>query len=190
MIRGLDSPDPFWRSACIQGPGLASYGFRVTVGQSTMPKALTEWVKTLFQDEATTTPESVQEFPDETLAACALLLEVTLADHEEQPEEIQALQRAMSKRFSITEETFDALLQATRGKAKDAVSLYEHTRVLNDELDHRAKIDLVELMWDIAHADGELDHYEEHLIRRVAELLYVEHADFILAKLASKQRLG
>jgi uncharacterized tellurite resistance protein B-like protein len=153
-----------------------------------MPKALTDWVKQLFQDESTTAHDSVHTFSDETLAACALLLEVTFADHAEEPEEIKALQRAMAKRFGITDEAFDTLLHATRAQAKDAVSLYEHTRVLNDELDHRAKIDLVELMWDIAHADGQLDHYEEHLIRRVAELLYVEHADFILAKIASKER--
>lgn len=168
--------------------GFGIMGITSHQGLSTMPNTLTEWVKTLFQDEPTTTLKSVHAFPDETLAACALLLEVTLADHAEDPEEIHALHRAMNTRFGITEDAFDTLLQATRAQAKDAVSLYEHTRILNDELDHRGKIDLVELMWDIAHADGQLDHYEEHLIRRVAELLYVEHADFILAKLASKQR--
>ena len=44
-------------------------------------------------------------------------------------------------------------------------------------------------MWQVAYADGHLDHYEEHLIRRVADLLYVEHRDFIQAKLAVRNDL-
>lgn len=155
-----------------------------------MANALKAWLKDLFDDDNNDAAETLSEFSDETLAACALLLEVTLADHDEDPSEIEALKRAMQCQFEIQDALFEALLGATRNHVKESISLFEHTRVLNEELDHRSKITLVEMMWDIAHADGQLDHHEEHLIRRMAELLYVEHADFILAKLASKKRFA
>jgi uncharacterized tellurite resistance protein B-like protein len=152
-----------------------------------MSNALSRWVNDLL---GTDTPQvsGIDAFPATTLAACALLLEVTLSDHEENVEELEQMQQAMQESFAITPEVFDELLSASRRHLKQSVSLYEHTRVLNDTLDHPSKIDLIGKMWQVAYADGHLDHYEEHLIRRVAELLYVEHRDFILAKLDARDQ--
>lgn len=153
-----------------------------------MDNALSRWVKDLLSTEGPNQEFGIEAFPATTLAACALLLEVTLSDHEENIDELKQMQHAMHESFAITPEVFDELLSASRRHLKQSVSLYEHTRVLNDALDHPSKIDLIGKMWQVAYADGHLDHYEEHLIRRVAELLYVEHRDFILAKLDARDQ--
>lgn len=151
-----------------------------------MDNTLSRWIKDLFHNEAPKEASAHAEFPPATLAACALLLEVTLSDHAEDPDELKHMQQAMQASFAITPAMFQELLDASRHHVKHAVSLYEHTRILNDELDHASKIDLIHKMWRVAYADGHLDHYEEHLIRRVADLLYVEHRDFIVAKLNAR----
>ena len=56
------------------------------------------------------------------------------------------------------------------------------TRVLNDHYDHAMKLRVVEMMWQLVYADGEKDRYEEHLLRQIADLLYVSHSEFIQAR--------
>ena len=68
----------------------------------------------------------------------------------------------------------------------ESTSLYEFTRVINDNYTPQQKLQLISAMWVVAYADGNLDKYEEHLIRRVAELTYVAHEDYIRAKLRAQ----
>ena len=72
--------------------------------------------------------------------------------------------------------------------ADDATSLYEFTRLINDHFELTEKENLVELLWFVAFADGALDKYEEHLVRRVADLVHVSHGAFIRAKHRAMQR--
>lgn len=148
-----------------------------------MDSPLSRWLRGVFgrpDDDAA----GIAAFSPTTLAACALLLEVSLADHAEDPEEIRRLQSAMGGAWGISAALFDELLVMARSHLAHSVSLYEHTRILNAELSYPEKIELIRQMWLVAYADRHLDHYEEHLIRRVSDLLYVEHRDFIHAKLA------
>lgn len=150
-----------------------------------MQQQFKRWLSGRFDS----TPESnslLSEFPDEVVAACVLCLEVSLADHEESPVEIQRLSQAIQRGFGLTEEAVNRLIVTARRVRQDTVSLFDHTRVLNDTLDHATKVALVQHLWTVAFADGEIDHYEEHLIRRVSDLLYLDHAEFIRAKLGAR----
>lgn len=147
-----------------------------------MSTGLSGWLKALF-GESTDHSDALRRFPPATLAACALLLEVSLADRAEDPEEIVRLKAAMEGAWGISSEALDALVTMARSHLAHSVSLYEHTRILNADLSPMEKVELIRQMWQVAYADGHLDHYEEHLIRRVADLLYVEHRDFMQAKL-------
>ena len=62
-------------------------------------------------------------------------------------------------------------------------SLYDFVKTLNDTMAPDAKRGLLRLLWDVAHADGHVDPHEEHLIRQLADLLHLSHADFIRGKL-------
>ena len=64
-----------------------------------------------------------------------------------------------------------------------SVSLFDHTRLINDTFEQEQKVKLVKCLWEIAFSDGRIDQYEEYSIRRIADLIYVEHSDFIKMKL-------
>ena len=63
-------------------------------------------------------------------------------------------------------------------------------RLINRHFSQEEKNHIVELLWEVAYADGELDKYEEHLVRKLADLIYVPHRSFIRAKHRAKARLG
>ena len=122
------------------------------------------------------------------LAAAVLLLEVARADYDHHPAERDALRGALAREFQVPEDTLDALLEAAELKAKESVSLFEFVQTLNRAMSAEEKRALVELLWDVAHSDGRVDPHEEHLLRRIADLLHVPHADFIRGKLAAAHR--
>ena len=117
------------------------------------------------------------------LATAALLVEMMRADYEVQPEERDAVLRALGVAFGdlSPDETRDLLARAEE-RADDATSLYEFTQHINRHFDHEQKARVVELLWRVAYADGDLDKYEEHLVRRIADLIHVPHSVFIRMK--------
>ena len=117
------------------------------------------------------------------LAAAALLIELAHADAERDEQEQQTLKAALKTSFSLTEEQLSALIELAEQEAQEATSLYQFTRLINDHYSPEQKVQLIEMMWKVALADGEVCKYEDHLIRKIAELLYVSHSDFIRTKL-------
>jgi uncharacterized tellurite resistance protein B-like protein len=117
------------------------------------------------------------------LAAAALLLEVSAADFQNHPEERQAIHDALAKVFHLEETVIEQLMADAESAVKEATSLYEFTRVLNDNCSHSEKMFLLEQCWRVAYADGRLDKYEDHRIRHLAELMYLSHREFIQTKL-------
>lgn len=120
------------------------------------------------------------------LACAALMIELCKADLSIDDTEIKKVSNILQNKFDLPEETLDELFDLAQQEADDATSLYQFTSLINEAYEYPAKITLIHNMWEIAFADGNLDRYEEHLIRKVAELLYVSHSDFIKTKLAVK----
>ena len=119
-------------------------------------------------------------------AASALMFEVMWADHDVDEIEVEAMKQHLAAVFTVAPEQFDAILVETRRLHDQAVGLHEFTSVLNDILDAQQKYLIVEALWQIAYADQQIDVMEEHIIRRIADLMYVSHKDFIRAKLTSR----
>ena len=120
------------------------------------------------------------------LASAALLIEVMNSDYELDERESAEFVRVLQQSLQIDSEELDELITLARAQAQDATSLYEFTRLINDNFDYEKKCELIENMWRIAFSDERLDKYEEHLIRRVSELIYVSHSDFIRTKLNAR----
>lgn len=116
------------------------------------------------------------------LAIAALLCEVSAADSQSTKEEIEAEQNMLVNLLSITAIEAQQLLTEAREKSKQSVSLYDFTSQLR-ELPRSQRFELVKAMWTIAYADGVLDPIEESIIRKVAELIYLDHKEFVRAKL-------
>jgi uncharacterized tellurite resistance protein B-like protein len=120
------------------------------------------------------------------LAAAALLIETARADFTQEGAEELALEDLLVRSLKLDRpEVHDLIALATK-RVDESTSLYEFTREINDHYSPAHKIQLIEAMWKVAYADGQLDKYEEHLIRQVAELTYVPHQDYIRCKNATK----
>ncbi len=125
------------------------------------------------------------EAPDERelhLAAAVLLFEVAKADHQLDPVELQRLQQVLREHWGLDDEALSELLEVAGRASDDSVSLHRQLDLLNERLDPAEKFRLMTGLWRVACADGEIHHYEEHLLRRLADLLYVPHSEFIRAK--------
>ena len=91
--------------------------------------------------------------------------------------------------YEINEKDLEELINEAEKKVSESTSLYEYTRLINDLCDYQDKLKLISNLWVIAFADNQLDKYEEHLIRKISDLLHVSHSDFIQEKIKIKKAL-
>ena len=114
------------------------------------------------------------------VATAALLVEMMRADYAVEAGERDTVLQALAAAFpDLTTAESRALLARAEERADDATSLYEFTRIVNDRFGPKQKAHVIELLWRVAYSDGDLDKYEEGLVRRIADLLHVPHAVFI-----------
>ncbi len=146
-----------------------------------MLRTLQQLFETRIRPEADSADPAVSEH-GLRLAAGALLVEMTRADHEVSSDERAATRGALQRAFGLSPSETEELLALAEAEADRAVSLHQFTHLINRHFSAERKRHVVELLWRVAYADGRLDKYEEHLVRKVAELLYVPHEQFIRAK--------
>jgi uncharacterized tellurite resistance protein B-like protein len=127
-----------------------------------------------------TTPEDMEHAL--RVATAVLLVEIARADFVVEPVERQRLRQLLEQEFQLTEIELDALLEEAEADADRLVSIQHTTRLMNEHYDHAMKRRVVEMMWRLVYADGEKSHYEEHLIRQIADLLYLSQNEFIQAR--------
>jgi len=113
------------------------------------------------------------------VATALLLIEVAKADYAEDLAEDEAVLRSLRQFFALDDEAAALLLDEARSTADRAVELQQFTRRLHEQLSAAEKQRVVEMLWQVALADSRLDKHEDHLVRRIAELLYVSHSDLI-----------
>jgi len=122
------------------------------------------------------------------LATAALLIEVSRMDDHYHEKEANALQLTLQNRFQLSKQETEELISLASQELNDSVDYFQFTALINSHFEYEDKVHLVELMWQIAYADNELDKDEEYLVRKVSELLYVSHTDFIRLKLAVRDK--
>ena len=132
----------------------------------------------------TETPEASQE--QVNMACAALLLEVAEADYADDPEETRAIVSALETHLCLKHSEVQTLLKKAKMETPGATDLFPYTHLINQNLDHEDKCAILTAMWRVAFADGNIDKYEELLIRRVQDLLRLDHSDFITSKQAAR----
>ena len=133
---------------------------------------------------------SADTLPDEhagAIASAMLLLEVAWADQQIREEELERVRSALCQIFGLRAEEASALVAEARAAHTASISMYPFTRVVNEALSLDAKKTLLVNCWRLASADAVIDGHEELTIRRIADLLYLTHEDFIAAKLAARR---
>lgn len=126
--------------------------------------------------------------PPRDIALAVLLLECARADFEHVPAELDAVRAGLAAQLALPEAELDGLIDEARGVAKGAVSLHGPITRLNRELSAEAKRELMSWLWRVACADGRIDAHEEHLLRKLADLLHISHADFVRTRLDALER--
>lgn len=145
-----------------------------------------ERLKTLLQQfpSASIHADPAQAAP---MAAAMLLLEVAWADQNITDAELDATRDAVQAMFKLTNEQVQALVDRAKSEHDTAISMYPFTRAVNESLSMDEKRHLIRLLWRLAGSDSNIDVHEEYTIRRIADLLYVSHDDFIAAKLEARK---
>ena len=144
-----------------------------------------ERLKALLQHHADP-HDAIAEEQAVPLAAAMLLLEVAWADQKITEAELEATRRAIRSLFGLAPEQVERLVERARVEHETAISMYPFTRAANDALSMEEKKQLIVALWRLAGADSGGEVHEEYTIRRIADLLYVSHDDFIAAKLAAR----
>jgi uncharacterized tellurite resistance protein B-like protein len=126
----------------------------------------------------------VSSNPEHTLELCAavLMLEIAFADSKLGEEEKQLIEEFIAYHFHLDTDETTALMKQAVSEVDHAISLRDFTRVINASLSPEEKATVIELLWRVANADNVIDKYEEYYIRKIADLLYVSHSDYIKAK--------
>ncbi len=117
------------------------------------------------------------------LATAALLLEMMHQDEQVLEAEQQAVRQALKVNFDLSDEESTELCHLAQQELKNATDYYQFTSLIAEHFSQQQKIKVIELLWQVAYADNHLDAYEEHMVRRIADLIYVPHQDFIQTKL-------
>jgi len=116
------------------------------------------------------------------VCSLALLIEVAKSDNEFSEIELYEITQIACKQFSLAQEQEGELLALAKTISTESTSLFEFTSVVNKHYSTAEKYQLIFAMWKVAFADKKIDRYEEHVIRKVADLIYVPHMKFMEAK--------
>ena len=120
------------------------------------------------------------------VATAALLTEIARMDGNITASERAKIDAIVEQRFGLDTEQTRELLELARKEAREATDYYQFTSLINSEFTPRQKERLIELLWQVVYSDGNADPHEEHLVRKVADLIYVPHGVFIAAKLRAR----
>lgn len=113
------------------------------------------------------------------LAAASMLLEVVFADDTLAPQEMALLPKLLTETLQMSTQEANELLEEAKQSQGNATSLFEFTNSINAEFSLEQKQQLLLAMWQLAYADGQLSQYEDQIIRRTADLLYLKHSELI-----------
>lgn len=146
-------------------------------------------IKSFFEKNLTNTTKDEPQaslLSKADLSCAALMIEVMNSDHELDEREAEEFVNVLQQSLNVKPEDLAELVELAKAEAKQATSLYEFTKLINENYDYAQKLRLIENMWRIAFSDEKLDKYEDHLIRKISELIYISHSDFIKTKLKIK----
>ena len=136
---------------------------------------------TRFNTKEETTEESSSNLLDN--ACAALLVEIAFADKDFDETEKTSLKQSLIETYAVDESDIEEIIKDAEETVSESTSLYGYTRVVNDEFEYEDKLSLLKNLWKVAYADGNLDKYEEHLIRKISDLIHISHTDYIYIKL-------
>src|SRR4051794_21758675 len=124
------------------------------------------------------------------LAATALLIHVVSLDGAPSEAEKRKLHELLESRFGLDPGTANQLIASATLVEGEAVDLYHFTSVIMRSVNEEGRLRIVEMMWELAYADGQVSEFEDNVVWRAADLLGISQRDRIDLKHAVADRAG
>ena len=121
------------------------------------------------------------------IATAALLLEMMRMDDKISDVERDSVAKTLLRMFDMGSGQLKTLMDLAELEARQASGYHQFTSLINKGFDADQKIHIIENLWSVAMSDGHLDAHETHLMRKIADLLHVRHADYVAAKQKARQ---
>ena len=121
------------------------------------------------------------------IAACVLLLETAYADNECTTVELSHVMEVMQRDFAISRQQAEELVDLAHRERDRAVDLWQFTNQINQQFDRQEKLRMMEAVWSIIHADGQLEKHEDYFAHKLARLLHLQHQEMIAAKIRARE---
>ena len=138
----------------------------------------------------TTSTESAEEKSERiSLATCALLLEMAHADSEFSDEEKSLIISVLKNKFSLSNNDANALIDLANLEREESLDLWQFTHMINKNFSRQDKLDVLKILWSVVYADGKVDMHEEYLMRKLSNLLDMDHSDMIETKIQARDNL-
>ena len=116
------------------------------------------------------------------LASAALLIEMMYQDEDAHEAEQKVIKQSLQNKFGLSSEETETLFTLAHEERQSATDYHQFTSLIAKNFSQDKKIKLIEYLWAVAYADGVLDKYEEHMVRRIADLIHISHKDFMRTK--------
>jgi len=120
--------------------------------------------------EAASVPTGADELQ---LAVAALLVEAARMDDNFDAKERAAIERILAARFDLTPGAVHTLVEAAEERMREATQYFPFTHAITTQLSTQQRVDIIEMLWEVAYADGVLDPHEDMLLRQIAGLIHV-----------------
>ena len=147
-------------------------------------------IRDFFDQRLATAQSPVRKQHTLELATATLLAEVVRLDGTTDERERAVVLDAVCAQFHLESEEADTLFRLAEAESREATDYYQFTSLIRQHYSQEDRQRIVELLWGAAYADEHLSAHEQHLIRKIADLLYVPHPAYIAAKMRAKEAAG
>lgn len=124
------------------------------------------------------------------IATTVLFLEMAYADFEVLPEEEEHIEQTLEQFFKLSRRQITEVIEAAKQSRRERNDIWLFTNLIKETFDRSQKLWILEKLWALIYADGTVDKYEDHLIRKLSNLLGLDHGEMIQAKLNAKKEFN
>jgi uncharacterized tellurite resistance protein B-like protein len=124
------------------------------------------------------------------IATCALMLEIASIDQEFDDRERDRIISFFRDEYGLTETETEELIELARGQLDQRIDLWGFTNLINQHFDADQKLKIIEMIWEVVYADGQLSAHEDYLIHKLYKMLNLTHSQMIDAKMKVLERRG
>jgi uncharacterized tellurite resistance protein B-like protein len=143
-------------------------------------------IKKAIGGKKTAVPHAVRDERKVELLAAVFLLEAAHSDYDCSEDELLHVVETVKSVFRLPGEYVKELIQFAKSERGEAADIYHFTRQANEQMSRAQKLAVLEAVWRVIYVDGKISKYEEHFARKLTNLLYLDHKDFIAAKLKAR----